>query len=137
MLVLEEISSSTNGCFQVYYLHSCTAGLPGKSRGRTPPSSEGECSPPRSACRPCCHTSGEPILRALPSSSPGNVAMPTHWLWLITISECAAQPSDRRLSSPSAWRWSQIVMRQTTLLLVAHRTYTMAAHGVNDMKVPH
>lgn len=52
----------------------------------------------------CCYTSGGPILRTLPSSSRGNVAMPTRWLLLITIYECAEQPSDKQFSSSLAWR---------------------------------
>jgi len=50
-----------------------------------------------------CHTSGEPILRTLPSSLWGNVAMPTPWLLLIIIYECTVQPSDKQFFSSLAW----------------------------------
>ena len=56
-----------------------------------------------SVCLRFCHTSSEPILRTLPSSAWGNVAMPTRWLLLITIYECAVQPSDKQFSSSLAW----------------------------------
>lgn len=45
----------------------------------------------------------EPILRTRPSSLRGNVAMPTRWLLLIIIYECAVQPSDRQFFPSLAW----------------------------------
>lgn len=78
--------------------HYCTAGRVGKGGGSpTPGTRAPDPAPSASFC--CRHTSGEPILSILPSSSWGNVAMPTHWLLLIIIYECAAQPSDRQFFS--------------------------------------
>lgn len=102
-----EVSSSNNGCFQICYLSSWTTGLPGKGRGMTTPSTPWSAEPSDhmvSVCLLCCYTSAGPILRTLLSSSRGNVAMPTRWLLLITIYECAEQPSDKQLSSSLAWR---------------------------------
>lgn len=102
-----EVSSSNRGCFRICYPSSCTTGLPGKGRGVTTPSTPWSAGPSDhtvSVCLHCCYTSGGPILRTLPSSSQGNVAMPTRWLLLITIYECAEPPSDKQFSSSLAWR---------------------------------